>query len=81
LAFVPEAPEILFATPLNGDDYYGVYRSIDGGSTWHRYASNPVDGRPVKMAVQVGDETNLLILYDGDESGGNGLWKLRLPLP
>ena len=76
LAFLPGTPEILFATPVEGDDYYGIYRSLDEGNSWQRFAPNPVNERPIKLGVQVGDTINLFVLYDDYWNQNGRFWKL-----
>jgi photosystem II stability/assembly factor-like uncharacterized protein len=81
LAFVPNSPETLFATPVEGDDSYGVYKSIDSGNMWQRLAPNPVDAIPKEIRVQVGASTNLFVLFDGYGSEDGRFWKLSLISP
>ena len=78
LAMNPDLPEMMFATPLESREYYGVYQSLDGGYSWQRLAPGPVDHYALEMKVQVGLETSLFVLFDGYSNDDDRLWKLNL---
>lgn len=76
LAMNPDLPEMMFATPVEGSDYYGVYQSLEGGYSWQRLAPNPMNHYARQMMVQVGAETSLLVLFNGYLNDDGRFWKL-----
>lgn len=78
LVMNPNSPEMMFATLVEGSEYYGVYQSMDGGISWRWIAPNPVNHRPIEMKIQGGAHPSLLVLFDGYSNFDDRLWKLDL---
>lgn len=64
IAISPTAPNTMYAGALPG-----VYRSLDGGSTWTKAASTGLGTSPFINAIAV-DPTSANIVYAGSLSGG-----------
>ncbi len=79
IAYVPGNPEILFATPVEGDNYFGIYQSLDDGKSWQHFAQIPLNEQPIKVAVEVGSKTNLFVLFEDANNENGRFWKLGLP--
>jgi len=63
LAIAPSNPNYIYAIACNMNrGFYGLYRSIDGGTTWTNRSSSP----------------NILEWYGGGGSGGQGTYDLSL---
>jgi photosystem II stability/assembly factor-like uncharacterized protein len=78
LAMNPSSPQMMFATPVEGSEYYGVYQSTDEGYSWQWLASNPIERRAIEMKIQRGANFSLLVLFDGYSNIDERFWKLAL---
>ncbi len=82
LEFAPDDPRTLYAsmwraerkpwTIISGASEGGVYRSIDGGDTWHKLAGGLPSGLVGKsdLAVSAADADRLYVLIEADSGGG-----------